>query len=108
MSDKTSIAKAYESGLFTQKEIAEKVKKSQSYVSNIISDVKKDQEIEELKNALAEKDRELDYVKIQRDNIHKELELMQFTMFSKTGTFTQKKAEIEDKTFEIEEAEIVK
>ncbi len=109
MSEKENVVKAYDSGLFTQKEIADKVKKSQSYVSNLIAEAKKEQEIEELKKALverekeiADKDRELDFTKLQRDKLHTENEFMKVLL--KNNSF-KKSLEMKDDVEEVIEIE---
>lgn len=104
MSDKLKILKAYESGLFTQKEIAEKINKSQSYVSNIITEVKKDEEILELKKKLEDRERELDFIKVQRESLKNELILTRF-LIEGTKAYEEKIKSIENKN--IDELEII-
>lgn len=99
MADKASIAKAYESGLFTQKEIADKVDKSQSYVSNVIAEIKKEQEIENLKSIIREKERIIDSQKIQLEKIHFENEFMKLVVNSRN--------ENKERSIELKDCEVV-
>lgn len=77
---KESINLAYESGLFSQAEIAKKIDKSQAFVSRAIAETRKDKKIEQLERQLEEKNRELDFVKKDRDNYYEKINLYKFAM----------------------------